>query len=80
MSDPGYPDDITGPQLCYIEGCVGKGNCPRCGEVNYRLLGWYGAVASAAKRWGVTEDEAEARIISRQLVKAAALYELEEDA
>lgn len=49
-----------------MEGCIGKGNCRRCGEVNYRLLGWYGAVASAAKRWGVSEDEAETRIIEHQ--------------
>lgn len=66
MPSPYYPDDITGPQLCYMEGCIGKGNCPRCGEINYHLLGWYGAVARWAKAWGVSEEEAEKRIERHQ--------------
>ena len=58
------PDDI-GPndsRLCQIEGCMGKGPCPRCGEVNYALMGYYGAVARWAKTWGVSEDEAQRRM------------------
>ena len=61
-----YPDDITGPQVCYMEGCVGRGPCPRCGEVNYRLMGYYGAVAKWAKAWGISQDEAERRIANNQ--------------
>ena len=65
MSDPYYPDGLSDWAICQIEGCIGKGNCKRCGEVNYRLLGYYGAIASAAKRWGCTEDEAEDRMAQR---------------
>ena len=64
-----YPDDI-GPMhagLCVMEGCIGNGYCPRCGETNYRLMGWYGARARWAKAWGVTEDEADRRITKHQL-------------
>ncbi len=61
-----YPDDLSASQLCQIEGCLGlKGYCPRCGETNYSLLGFYGAVARWAKAWSVTEDEAEERIMAR---------------
>ena len=66
MSDPGYPEGLSGKDYCYMEGCIGKGPCPRCGKTNYRLMGWYGAIASAAKRWGVTNEEAERRIVARQ--------------
>ena len=62
-----YKDGVGGSDFCFMEGCLGRGHCPRCGETNYRLLGYYGAVASAAKRWGVTEDEAERRIEARAL-------------
>ena len=68
MSDPAYPEGLSGSQLCFMEGCIGKGNCPRCGQVNYRPLGWYGAVARWAKAWGVSEDEAEKRITARQMM------------
>jgi len=63
------PDDIgpMHPGLCIMEGCIGRGNCPRCGEINYRLLGWYGALARWAKAWGVTEDEADRRIAKHQI-------------
>ena len=65
------PDDISAndPRFCQMEGCIGKGPCPRCGEVNYRLMGFYGAVARWAKKWGVSEDEAERRIGQHQLAK-----------
>lgn len=69
MSYDYYPDDITGPSLCIIEGCVGKGRCPRCGEINYHLMGWYGAVARWAKAWGISELQAEERIIANQMRK-----------
>ncbi|KKM66908.1 hypothetical protein LCGC14_1476540 [marine sediment metagenome] len=74
MGNSAYPDDVSGSQLCYMEGCLGKGPCPRCGETNYRLMGFYGAVARWAKVWGITENEAESRITANQLARA----ELEE--
>ena len=46
-----------------------KGHCPNCGNVNYRLLGWFGARARWAKEWGVTEDEAEDRMARRDIEK-----------
>lgn len=69
MGNPFYPDDITGPALCYMEGCVGKGPCPRCGETNFRLMGYYGALARWARAWGVSEDEAEHRFIEHAEAK-----------
>ena len=69
MSSPMYPDDIHGWHLCHMEGCIGKGPCPRCGAVNYHLLGYWGAVARNAKRWGCTEEEAERRIWQHQLAR-----------
>ena len=66
---PYYPDDITGPQICIIEGHTGDGHCPRCGDRNYALLGYYGAIARWAKAWGVTKEEAQRRIDYRMLVK-----------
>lgn len=66
LGDPMYPDGLSGAAFCYMEGCVGKGRCPRCGEINYALMGWYGAVAMWAKRWGVSQDEAEKRINAHQ--------------
>jgi hypothetical protein len=44
-----------------------KGHCPDCGDVNYRLLGWYGAVARWAKAWKITQDEASDRIVRGQI-------------
>ena len=57
-----YPEGLSGPAFCYMEGCFGKGRCPRCGETNYQFMGYYGAIARWAKAWGVSEDEAERRI------------------
>lgn len=62
-----YPDDITGWQLCYIEGCLGIAHCPRCGKTNYHLMGYFGAIARWAKAWGISEEAAEARIEANQL-------------
>lgn len=60
---PDYlPDGLSRGAICVMEGCRGRGPCPDCGETNYRLMGYYGAIASAAKLWGVSEDEAESRI------------------
>jgi len=70
--DPGYPDDISGSDYCLIEGCIGRGPCPRCGETNYALMGFFGAVARWAKVWGISEDEAERRIGERQKALAEA--------
>ena len=44
-----------------------NGHCPNCGDVNYRLLGYLGAVARWAKAWGITRDEAEDRIVRGQI-------------
>ena len=46
-----------------------NGHCANCGDVNYRLLGWFGAVARWAKAWGVTKDDAEDRIVRSQIAK-----------
>ena len=54
---------------CSIGDHGGKGHCANCGHVNYRLLGWFGAVARWAKAWGVTKDEAEDRIVRGQIAK-----------
>ena len=56
---------LSGSDYCIMEGCVYKGRsatCLRCGRTNYPLLGYYGAVGFWAKRWGLTREEAEARI------------------
>ena len=66
MSRSMYPDGLSGSDMCHMEGCVGRGPCPRCGKTNYPLLGWYGAVARWAKVWGISEDEAEWRIMENQ--------------
>ena len=65
------PDDISenDPRLCQIEGCEGRGPCPRCGKVNYRLMGYYGAVGRWAKEWDISETEAERRIENHQRAK-----------
>ena len=57
-----YPDDIQGWQLCYIEGCLGKGNCSRCGKINYHLMGYYDAIAKWAKVWKCGAEDAEKRM------------------
>ena len=62
MNSPYYPDDIQGWQVCHMEGCLGEGHCPRCGQTNYPLLGYHGAIARWAKAWGVTREEAQRRI------------------
>lgn len=58
---PYYPDDMTGPMVCIAEGCL-SANCSRCGQVNYRELGYMGYVGRMAKKWGVSKDEALERI------------------
>ena len=65
-----YPDGLQPRDYCLIEGCIGKGPCPRCGKTNYHLMGFYGAVARWAKKWGLSEDEAERRITARQEQRA----------
>lgn len=57
-----YPEGLQPWAYCQMEGCVGKGRCPRCGEINYHLMGYYGAVARWAKAWGISEKEAEKRM------------------
>ena len=57
-----YKDGVGGADYCIMEGCIGRGPCPRCGTINYALMGYYGAVARWAKAWGVTEEEAERRM------------------
>ena len=66
MSNSYYPEGISGSDICLMEGCTGKGPCPNCGETNYHLMGWYGAVARWAKAWGVDEEEAAERIMAHQ--------------
>ena len=72
--DPSYPDDTKGWQICIMEGHSGNGHCPRCGDVNYKLLGYYGARARWAKAWNMTEDEVERKWAER----AERAVELEE--
>ncbi len=64
-----YPDDIQGWQICHMEGHTGRGHCSRCGDTNYPLLGYLGALARWSKAWGVTENEAERRFKIPQEVK-----------
>lgn len=61
-----YPEGLNPRAFCMMEGCLGDGHCPRCGETNYALLGWYGAVARWAKVWGVSKEEAEKRFKNNQ--------------
>lgn len=63
-------DDLEAAASCHMgdhfghDGKEWRGEpCSRCGETNYRLLGYYGAVASSAKRWGLSKEEAEARMV-----------------
>lgn len=60
-----YPDDLPLSAYCEIEGCIGRGPCPRCGKVNYALMGYYGAIARWSKVWGVSEEEAERRMVAK---------------
>ena len=62
---PYYANDASRAAACYT-GCIGRGQCPRCGGINYRLMGYYGAIARWAKAWGVSEAQAEERIIAHQ--------------
>jgi len=66
-------------QRCAMEGCRGKGNCPDCGQVNYRLLGYYGAVARWAKAWKVSEAEAERIMEERALERYYKMYPEEKE-
>ena len=47
-----YPDGLSDRAICHIEGCLwgpGQPHCPRCGKVNYYILGCMGAAARWAK-------------------------------
>lgn len=66
---PCYPDGLSGAAICYMEGCEGRGHCPRCGKTNYRLLGYFGALARWAKAWRVSEEEAEERFVQHTLAR-----------
>ena len=79
MPSPYYPDDISGADICYMEGCIGRGPCPRCGETNYALMGYYGAIARWAKVWGVSKDEAESRIIKHQNARGQAVTQIRKE-
>ena len=57
----GYPPGMSGSDMCHVEGHIGKGNCSRCGDIDYGIMGYYGAVARWAKAWGITERETEHR-------------------
>lgn len=61
-----YPDGMHGSDWCHVEGCIGKGRCPRCGRIDYGWMGYWGAVARWAKKWGVSEDEAERRFSGQE--------------
>ncbi|KKM07540.1 hypothetical protein LCGC14_1732950, partial [marine sediment metagenome] len=37
--------------------------CRRCGRINYAALGYMGYIGRMAKKWGVSKDEAEFRIM-----------------
>lgn len=62
MAIAGYPDGISGGDICFMEGCVSP-NCRRCGRINYAALGYMGYIGRMAKKWGVSKDEAEFRIM-----------------
>lgn len=62
-----YPEGLPSSAYCQMEGCRGRGHCPDCGRTNYALLGYYGAIARWAKKWGVTQTAAEERIIARRM-------------
>jgi hypothetical protein len=67
-----YPPDLPTEAICMMEGCRGNGVCPDCGRKDYALLGYRGAIRRWAKAWGVTEREAEDRIVTRMEQRAAA--------
>ncbi len=62
-----YLDDISGSNLCFIEGCLGKGTCPRCGETDYVWMGYWGAVARWSKEWNLTEEQTQERFYENSL-------------
>ena len=39
-------------------------------DAHYALMGWYGSVAMKAKKWGVSVEEAERRILRQELQEA----------
>lgn len=68
----GYPDDLTGRQLCHMEGCMypeGKATCSRCYKVNRPLAGWIGWVTRKAGEWNLTWQAAENRLNREWLIK-----------
>lgn len=68
-----YPDYLPYGAICQMEGHRGNGYCPDCGNVNYKLLGYYGAVARWAKAWGITREQAEQRMTEHAITKGQAL-------
>ena len=69
-----YPDGLSPSAFCHMEGCL-RNPCPRCGETNYALLGYTGAVSRWAKAWGVTKEEAERRMSANERLRWAAIKE-----
>ena len=61
-----YPEGLHPSAFCYMEGCIGNGRCPRCGNIDYALMGYFGAIALWAKKWGVSKDEAACRIAEHE--------------
>lgn len=71
MSDPGYPEGLSGSDFCHMEGHDSpRGVCRRCGERDYHLMGYYGALGRRAKKLGITIDELESQIIRERLEEA----------
>lgn len=68
-----YPEGLPSYALCQMEGCIGKGYCSRCGETNYALMGYYGAIARWAKAWDVSKDEAERIIREHEIARFRAV-------
>ena len=63
---------------CHYGDHIGaNGHCSNCGDVNYHLLGYLGAVARWAKAWGITKDEADERIVRGQIQRDIDAGELE---
>lgn len=62
-----YPDGLSGRDFCYMEGCIGKGRCSRCGSINYQLMGYHGALARWAKTWRMSEGETEREFIKHDM-------------
>lgn len=66
----GYPPNMSGSDMCHVEGCIGKGPCPRCGNTDYAWMGYWGAIARWSRKWGISERETERRFNQSQIDKA----------